>query len=75
MLLGRERGRRDVLPSNIAGGQYGAVGSGHSRAVAEVVDAGSDVVAVLCFRLWLTFSLYSVDGRLEERPYFPGEGR
>ena len=42
---------RDVLPSNIAGGQYGAVGSEHSHAVARVVDAGSDVVAVLCFRL------------------------
>ena len=56
---------RDALPSNIAGGQYGAMGSEHSHAVAGVVDAGSDVVAVLC----------SVNCRLEERPYFPGEGR
>ena len=40
-----------MLPSNIAGGQYGAVGSEHSHAVAGVVDAGSNVVVVLCFRL------------------------
>ena len=40
-----------MLPSNIAGGQYGAVGSEHSHTVAGVVDARSDVVAVLCF--WL----------------------
>ena len=39
------------MPSNIAGGQYGAVGIEHSHAVAGVVDAGYDVVAVLCFRL------------------------
>ena len=51
MLVGHGRGRRDVLPSNIAGGQYGAVGSEPSHTVAEVVDAGFDVVAVLCFRL------------------------
>ena len=51
MLLGRGRGRSNVLPSNIAGGQYGAVGREHSHAVAGVVDAGSDVVTVLCF--WL----------------------
>ena len=51
VLLGCGRGRKDVLPSTIAGGQYGAVGSEHSHAVTEVVDAGSDVVAVLCFRL------------------------
>ena len=51
MLLGRRRGRRDVLPSNIAGGQYGAMCSENSRAVAGVVDAGSDVVAFLCFQL------------------------
>ena len=53
MPLGRGRGRRDVLPSNIADGQYSPVGSEHSHAVAEVVDAGSDVAAVLCFRLRL----------------------
>ena len=35
-----------MLPSNIAGGQYGPVGSEHSHAVAGVVNAGSDVVAV-----------------------------
>ena len=40
-----------MLPSNIAGGHYGAVGSEHPHAVAGVVGAGSDVVAVLCF--WL----------------------
>ena len=40
-----------MLPSNIAGGQYGPVSSDYSHAVAGVVDAGSDVVAVLCF--WL----------------------
>ena len=51
MPLGRGRGTRDVLPSNIAGGQYDSVGSEHSHSVAGVVDAGSDVVAVLCFRL------------------------
>ena len=51
MLLGRERDRRDVLTSNFAGGQYGAVGSEHSHAVAGVVDAGSGVVVVLYFRL------------------------
>ena len=39
------------MPCIIAGGQYGAVGSEHSHAVAGVVDAGYDVVAVLCFRL------------------------
>ena len=43
MLLGRGKGRRDVLPGNIAGGQYSAVGSDHSNAVVGVVDAGSDV--------------------------------
>ena len=64
MLLGRGRGRRDVLPSNIAGGQYSAVGSDHSHAVAGVVDAGYDVVAVLCFRLSLILYFYSVDGQL-----------
>ena len=36
---------------DIAGGQYGAVGSEHSHTVAGVVDAGSDGAAVLCFRL------------------------
>ena len=51
MLLGRGRIRRDVLPSNIAGGQHDSVGSEHSHAVAGVVEAGSDVVAALCFRL------------------------
>ena len=40
-----------MLPSNIEGDQYGAVCSEHSYAVAGVVNAGSDVVAVLCFRL------------------------
>ena len=43
MLLERGRGRRDVLLIKIAGGQYGAVGSKHSHAVAGVVDVGSDV--------------------------------
>ena len=51
VLLGRGRSRRDVLPSNNASGQYGAVGNELSHAVAGVVDAESDVVAVLCFRL------------------------
>ena len=51
MLLGRGKGRRDVLPSNFAGGQYGAVGSEHSHAIAGVVGAGSGVVIVLYFRL------------------------
>ena len=40
-----------MLLSNIAGGQYGAVGSEHSHAVAGVVNTRSDVVEVLCFRL------------------------
>ena len=40
-----------MLLSNILGGQYGEGGSEHSHAVAGVVDAGSDVIAVLCFRL------------------------
>ena len=40
-----------MLPSNIAGGQYGSVVSEHSHAVAWVVDAVLDVVEVLCFRL------------------------
>ena len=51
MLLGHGRGRGDVLPSNIVAGQHDAMGSEHLHAVAGVVDAGSDVVAVLCFRL------------------------
>ena len=59
MLLGRERGRRDVLPSNIGGGQYGAVGSEHSHAVAGVVDTGSDVVAVFAIGCDL-FSLFTL---------------
>ena len=63
-----------MLRSNIAGGQYGAVGSEYSYAIAGVGDAGSDVVVVLCFRLRFIFSLCSVDGRLEERPYFPARG-
>ena len=41
----------DMLPSNIAGDPYGSVGGEHSHAIAWVVDAGSDVVAVSCFRL------------------------
>ena len=72
---GAGKGQERRVTSNIAGGQYGAVGSEHSHTVAGVVDTGFDVVAVSCFRLRLIFSLYSVDGRLEERPYFPGERR
>ena len=51
MLLGRGRGRRDVLSSSIVDGQYGAGGSEHSHVAAGVVDAGSNVVVFLCFRL------------------------
>ena len=36
------------------------MGSEHSHAVAGVVDARSDVVEILCFRLSLIFFLYSV---------------
>ena len=40
-----------------------------------MVDAGSNVVAVLGFRLRLIVSLYSADGWLEERPHLPGGRR
>ena len=38
-----------MLPGDISGGQYGAVDGEHSHAVTGVVNAGSYVVAVLCF--------------------------
>ena len=64
-----------MLPRDILGGQYGAVGDEHLHAVTRVVNAGSYVVAVLCFWLRLIVSLYSVDGWLEERSHLPGVGR
>ena len=64
-----------MLPGDISGGQYGAVGGEHSHAVTGVVNAGSYVVAVLCFRLRLIVSLYSADGWLKERPHLPLGGR
>ena len=64
-----------MLPGDFSGGQYGVVGGEHSHRVAGVVNAGAYVVAVLCFRLRLIVSLYSVDGWLEEGPHLPGGGR
>ena len=63
-----------MLPGEISGGQYGAVGGEHSHAATGVVNAGPYVVAVLCFRLGFIVSLYSVDGWLEEWPHLPGGG-
>ena len=63
-----------VLPGDILGGKYGAVVGKHPHAVTGVVNAGSYIVAVLCFRLQLVVFLYSVDGWLEERPHLPGGG-
>ena len=40
-----------MLPGDILGGQCGAVGGEHSHAVTGVVNAGSYVIAVMCF--WL----------------------
>ena len=48
------------------------MGGEPSYAVTGVVNAGSYVVAVLCFRLQFMVSTYSADGWLEERPYLPG---
>ena len=65
-----------MLPSDISGGQYGAVGGENSHAVTGVVNAEFHVVAVLCFRLRLIDSLYSADDWLEEQPHLPeGEGK
>ena len=64
-----------MLPGDISSGQYGAVGGEQSHAVMGVVNAGSYVVAVLCFWLRLIVSLYSTDGWLEERPHLRGGGR
>ena len=58
-----------MLPGDISGVQYGAVGGEHSHALTGVVNAGSHVVAVLCFRLRLIISLYPENGWLEERPH------
>ena len=63
-----------MLPGDISGGQYGAVGGEHSHAVTGVVNAGSYVVTVLCFRLRLIVSLCSADGWFEERPHLPRGG-
>ena len=63
-----------MLLGSISDGQYGAVGGEHSDAVTGVVNAGSYVEVVLCFRLRLTVSLYSAYGLLEERPP-PREGK
>ena len=46
----------------------------HSHAVTGVVNAGSYVVDVLCFRLRRIASLFSVGGWLEEQPHLPGGG-
>ena len=64
-----------MLPGDISGGQYGAVGSEQTYAVKGVVNAGFYVVAVLCFRLQLIASLYSADGWLEEWSHLPGGER
>ena len=63
-----------MLPGEISGGQYGAVGVQHSHVVTGVVHAGSYIVAVLCFRLRLVVFHYSSDGWLQERPQLPAEG-
>ena len=75
LLRGRGRGRDYVLPGDISSGQYRAVGGEDSHAVTGMVNAGSYVVAVLCFRLQLILYLYSADGWLEERPHLAGGGR
>ena len=46
----------------------------HSHAVAGVVNAGSYVVVVLCFRLRLIISPYSADGWLGNGHTSPGGG-
>ena len=74
-MRGHGRGRGYVLPSDISGGQYGAIGGEHSHAITGVVNAGSSVVVVLCFRLRLIVSFCSADGWLEERPHLLGGGR
>ena len=64
-----------MLPGDIWGGQYGAVGGEYSDAVTGMVNAGPYIVAALCFRLRLSVSLYSAEGWLEDRPHLIRGGR
>ena len=62
-----------MLPGDISGVQYEAVGGEHSHAVTRVINAGCYVVTD--FRLRIIVSVCSVDSWLEERPQLPGGGR
>ena len=50
-----------VSPGETSGGQFGEMGGEHSHAVTGMIIVGPCVVAVLCFRLRLIVSLYSVN--------------
>ena len=58
-----------MSPSDVAGGQYGAVSSEHSHATTWVVNTRPYIVAVSRSRLWLIVSLHTANGWFEERPH------
>ena len=59
-----------MLPGDISGVQYEAVGGEHSHVVKGVINAGCYVVTG--FRLRIIVTLCSADSWLEERPQLPG---